>query len=75
MVMLRFSVSMLVIFGCGVLCAMQLIYLLPTNPQYEAAWWKVFATVVLAVFSAMRAKGELQHNDQRNRAGASDLDL
>ncbi len=59
----KFVGAMLMVFSAGFVCAMNLSRLLPTNPSYEANWFKVgftlFLAVVFATF-AFREAGRIQ---------------
>lgn len=43
-------------FAAGV-CWVNAYLLLPTNPNYEPAWWKVVAAMLLCAFFVAKAQG------------------
>ena len=46
--MCRRIATALMLFGCGFVCALQLATLYP-NAQYDAAWWKVGLSILVAI--------------------------
>ena len=46
---------LLMVFNAGVVAAINLSRLIPTNPEYVAAWWKVALAVAVAIVFGQKA--------------------
>ena len=46
---------LLTVFLAGAVAALNLSRLMPTNPDYVAAWWKVGLAIAVAVFFGHKA--------------------
>jgi len=48
--------SMIMVFLSGIVVAINLSLLLPTNPNYHAEWWKVVFSCIVAIGFSISAK-------------------
>jgi hypothetical protein len=51
-IMFKFILCQLVVFGCSANIANNLTVLIGTNSNYNAAWWKIILSLIIAVYFA-----------------------